>query len=149
MHIVNGNPGHRPLPEREPKPPEGLPTEPESVKRDQVASSEWERICALTVLKNARVITVQDGPILEATCSAYSLWREARDILLEKGLTYETTNTTGGLVVKKRPEAEIEASAWTRYVGGLTHFGLSPASRGKVARIDDDEGKSAAEAFLR
>lgn len=148
LRLVTGNPGKRPLPKHEPDPPAGMPDKPSSVSLAKIASAEWDRISALTVLKNARVITVQDGPILEATCCAYALWRQAWDVLQSEGLTYETTNTTGGLVIKKRPEAEIESSAWTRYVNGLTHFGLSPATRGKVSTIDDAQAQDPAEALL-
>jgi P27 family predicted phage terminase small subunit len=137
IHLVKGNPGRRPLPKGEPKPEQGDPAKPPPVARDAVASAEWDRLVANTTLKHARVLTKQDGQMLEATARAYSEY-EAADVALREagGLTYESTTPSGGVIVRSRPEVTIRADAWRRWVSGLTHFGLSPATRGKVQAID-------------
>lgn len=146
LKLVKGNPGRRPLNKSEPKPRNGNPKKPGDLV--ELASLEWDRITRLTSLKHARVLTVADGPILEATCMAYAMWRQAEKALREEGLTYETTNQSGGVMVRKRPEVEIVAEAWRRYVSGLTHFGLSPATRAKVQTVDDNEATDPAEHFF-
>lgn len=148
LRLVEGNRSRRPLPVGEPEPPAGLPDKPKHIAKDPIASAEWERICSLTVLKNARVLTVQDGPVLEATCMAYSWLRAAADILREDGLTYETTNTVDAVVMKPRPEAALAKSFLTEYRAFLTHFGLSPATRGKVTRLDEEQEADPAAGYL-
>ena len=152
MHIVRGTkgtPGRRPLPPDEPKPQQGDPTKPETVKRDPVAGREWDRLVANTTLKHARVLTVQDGQMLEATARAYSEY-EAADIALREhgGLTYESTTPSGGVIVRPRPEVTIRADAWRRWVSGLTHFGLSPATRPKVKAAKDGESDDPAAEYF-
>lgn len=141
LRLLRGNPGKRPLPKNEPKPPEVNPGKPAHIAKDKVASAEWDRLVALTTAKNARVLTVADGPMLEATVLAYSDLRESQRIIQAEGMTYETTNPAGSLMYRKRPEVEIGADAWRRYVVGLTHFGLSPATRTKVkaTELESDE----------
>jgi P27 family predicted phage terminase small subunit len=148
LKLVKGNPGRRALNKSEPKPRNGNPKKPDHLELLDFASTEWDRISKLTSLKHARVLTVADGPILEATCMAYARWRAAELAITEEGLTYETTNQGGGVMIRKRPEVEIAADAWRRYVAGLTHFGLSPATRAKVQTVDEDEAKDPAEGFF-
>lgn len=136
LKIVRGNPGHRALPKDEPAPPEIDPPKPKHVHQDAVASEEWDRLLDLTTMKGCRVLTVADGPMLEATVMAYSLYRAALETMRSEGTTFETTNSAGAIVIKIRPEVQIEKDAWRRYVNGLTHFGLSPATRSKVKTIE-------------
>lgn len=139
LRLLKGNPGKRKLPKKEPKPPEVDPAKPAHIAKDRVASAEWDRLVALTTTKNARVLTVADGPMLEATVLAYSSLRESERVIHAEGMTYETKNPAGSLMYRKRPEVEIAADAWRRYVVGLTHFGLSPATRTKV-KTSEPEG---------
>ncbi len=147
LKLVDGNPGNRPIPKNEPKPPEVDPSKPKHVTADRVASEEWDRLVALTTAKGARVLTVADGPMLEATVLAYADWHESRDAVREFGAVYETTTPSGAIMFRPRPEVAQRNDAWKRYVSGLTHFGLSPATRGKVKAIGD--GGDELDAMLR
>lgn len=137
LHLVRGNPGKRELPKKEPKPKRGKPAKPPHITSDKIASAEWDRIAALTSQRGANVLTVSCGPILEATALAYSILRAAQ-LELTKGLTYEVRTKAGGKMIRAKPQVFIAADAWRRYVAGLSHFGLSPATAGKVQTIDDD-----------
>ncbi len=146
--VLEGNRGKRPLSKREPKPQSGRPAKPMSVVADQISSAEWDRLANLTTLKHARVLTIADGPMLEATCMAYARAREADAVLDADGLTYQSVTQGGGFIVRPRPEAAISAEAWRRYTAGLTHFGLSPATRGKVEAQSEDGAADPAESYL-
>jgi P27 family predicted phage terminase small subunit len=148
LRLVDGNRGKRPLPKAEPKPKRGAPPIPPHVKSDPVAAEEWKRLAALTGAPSIGVLTVSDGPILEATVLAYSTFRLA-SAALEKSLTYTCPTKNGGTMVRSRPEVFIAADAWRRYVVGLTHFGLSPATRSKVSALPyDGQEKDPAAEFL-
>lgn len=148
LKLVDGNRGKRPLPKAEPKPQRGVPAIPSHVKTNAIAAEEWKRLIALAGAPNVGVLTISDGPILEATVLAYSTFRQA-SAALDKGLTFKCRTKSGGTMVRALPEVFIAADAWRRYVVGLTHFGLSPATRSKVAAIPDDgEEKDPSAEFL-
>ncbi len=127
--IAAGNPGKRKPPADEPQPEVGAPDRPAHVATNAVASGEWDRIVKLTTA--TRVLTVADGPILEMTALAYAEYRIAQKATA-KSLTYKVKTAAGSFIVKPRPEVPMAADAWRRYVNGLTHFGLTPATRAKV-----------------
>ncbi|MEO8277764.1 MAG: P27 family phage terminase small subunit [Thermoanaerobaculia bacterium] len=147
LRIVDGNRGKRAAPKKEPKPTRGIPATPSHVKADELAHAEWARLVTITNAPRTGVLTLADGPMLEATVLAYSTFRQAF-AALTKGLTYKCATKSGGVMYRQRPEVFIAADAWRRYITGLTHFWLSPAARGKVATIADDEEKDPAAEFL-
>jgi P27 family predicted phage terminase small subunit len=122
-----GNPGHRPKRHHEPRPDPGRPPRPEHL--NEIARAEWDRLVEL--LDGMKTLTVVDGPILESTVIAYAQNRAATAVVEERGLTY-TSETEKGEITRPRPEVAIIADSWRRYVGGLSHLGLTPATRGKV-----------------
>jgi P27 family predicted phage terminase small subunit len=116
-----------------------------------VASAEWNRLVELTTLKHAQVLTIADGPMLEATSRAYAEYEAADKVIRDHGggLTYESMTQGGGLMRRPLPEVAIRADGWRRWTAGLTHFGLSPATRGKVKRTDGEgEGKNPAASYF-
>lgn len=133
---LQGNPGKRALSTREPKPEVGAPTRPSNL--DDIAGAEWDRLSALT--SSMKVLTKADGPILEATVIAYRDMRAALGEIAADGgrRTYQTTNENGDLMIRKHPACEVAADGWRRYVTGLSHFGLSPATRAKVQAAPED-----------
>ena len=108
----------------------GVPPRPTHLKGD--AAKEWTRLAKLTT--GMRVLTVADGPILEATCMAYAELREAQRLIDKQGAVYQTLGPDGSvLMTRKNPAADLRSDAWKRWVSGLGHFGLSPATRSKVS----------------
>lgn len=79
LKLVTGNPGHRPLNEREPKPKPDMPTMPAWLDRE--AKAEWKR--QAPELYAVGVLTIVDGAVLAAYCEAFSLWKRA-SIRLQK-----------------------------------------------------------------
>lgn len=145
-----GRTGRRPLPSevkrahgerrpsrlnpREPRPQAGQPARP---RLSAVAGREWTRLAGLA--DGMKVLTTADGPILEATVYAFDELVAARAVLAREGRFYATRTKDGSTMKRAHPAVSVAADAWRRYVTGLAHFGLSPASRGKVATAPQTE----------
>src|SRR5262249_41286343 len=81
----------------EPQPEVGRPTKP--AHRGPYAAQEWDRLCEL--LAPLRVLTVADGPMLEATCMAYDDFRQAQDELARTGRFQQVRTKSGGSMWRK------------------------------------------------
>ncbi len=97
----------------------------------------------------AQVLTAAERSIIELAARAYAMWWTAEKALRDaKSLTYETTNTTGGRVIKTRPEVAIASDAWRRYRAAVCELGFTPAARTKATTIDaPDQDDQAGEFF--
>lgn len=141
---VKGNPGKRGYNKNEPQVAVGAPAAPADLNDDGLR--EWHRLVETCVA--SKVLTPADRAIVELAAHAYSTWIRAERVIESEGLTYETTNTTGGTVIKKRPEVEIASDGWRRYRAAICELGLTPAARAKVSAIgESDEADPAAKYF--
>jgi phage terminase small subunit len=70
---LRGNPGHRPLDDREPQPKVGEPPMPSGLSR--YAKQAWKRM--VPILLDMGVLTVADGDALMLYCEAYASWKTA------------------------------------------------------------------------
>jgi P27 family predicted phage terminase small subunit len=79
LKVLRGNPGHRPLPEREPEPTQSdaVPEPPPWIEGEGAA--EWRRVAP--ELHRLRLVTPVDLSVLEAYCLAYGHWRDAEEAL--------------------------------------------------------------------
>lgn len=75
------------------------------------------------------VLTETDGPALEAMAAAYEEMRHCLKICAEQGYTVE--GATGALV--RRPEATQLSQSQDRLMKWLSHFGMTPSTRAKIA----------------
>lgn len=141
---ARGNPGKRPYNKREPKLPKAEPPMPADLDDD--ALREWRRLVDVTM--KAEVLTEAERSIVEIAAHAYSTFVRAQREINAKGMTYETTNTTGGLVIKARPEIAIASDAWRRYRSAICELGLTPAARAKVSTVDPGEEESPAASYF-
>ena len=82
----------------EPEPAEGVPPKPAHLKGD--AAKEWARLAKLTT--DMRVLTVADGPMLEATCLVYAELRETERLIAKEGAIYQTVAADGAVVDRER-----------------------------------------------
>src|SRR5262249_30285062 len=82
LHILHGNPGHRPLNTNEPEPETSIPELPTILVGE--ALLEWHRITA--ELLQLGLVTKVDRAALAAYCQAWGRWVEA-----EEHLTTEAT----------------------------------------------------------
>ena len=101
------------------------------------AKQYWGEIGA--VLLGMKLCTAADGPALMLLTETMAEWAEARQAVHTRGLTYDTTTVSGGTMRRPNPEVAIAADAMKRALRMLTEFGLSPASRGKVSALGEEE----------
>jgi P27 family predicted phage terminase small subunit len=79
-----------------------------------------------------RVLTLADREALALTCSALAEHQRAAAVVAERGVAYEAPAKNGTVLYRERPEVRVASDAWRRALRGLTEFGLSPASRGRL-----------------
>lgn len=91
-----------------------------------LAVKMWQTV--MPELLSIKVLTIADIHNVEAFCMAYARWREAEDILTERGLVIETP--MGSLI--KNPAATIVAEAKKQMVQFGSLLGLDPSSRERL-----------------
>jgi P27 family predicted phage terminase small subunit len=137
LKALEGNPGKRPLPEKEPIPPAELPDPPEIL--DTYAREEWMRVgpglAALGILSGI------DRGLLTAYCMAWSRWKHAeeelqrlRDEAVAKGKNGELAalvNSTKAGNIIQNPLVGISNAAAAAYVkyGDLLGMGVNARAR--------------------
>jgi len=132
--VINGNPGHRPLPENEPEFENKIPECPKWL-RTKVAKDEWARVT--TLLSDAGVITNADGNALAMYCYIVSEIDRLTKALKGKNNDVIVTmkmDPLGNEVreIKTNPRA-VRLENYIkelRYYSSL--FGLDPADRSKI-----------------
>lgn len=135
LKILQGNPGHRRLNPREPKPSPGIP-----VSLIALSTKSQATYAALAAqLEAMGVLTIADGSALELLADVLTEYRAARDVVQTKGATYSCRTKNNGQMTRIRPEVRIAESAMKRALAMLTEFGLTPAARTKVTAAPTDE----------
>lgn len=126
-----GNPGKRPLNDREPQPRAELPRCPAWLKGE--ARREWRRMAK--ELHEIGVLTTIDRAALAGYCVAYGRWMEAEKIVAEKGAVLKTT--AGNLI--QNPYLAVANKAWEHMMKAAVEFGLTPSSRSRVKVVEVKE----------
>jgi len=133
LRMLEGNPGKRPLNEREPQPPIGRPRCPEYL--DDLAKREWRRL--VPILEKMRVLTEADDIALANLCMQYSLLQQAQVKLAKTGLLIKTRSG----YIQQSPLVAIVANC-VEQVGRLCReFGLTPASRTRISVPPEEPGR--------
>lgn len=122
---LEGNPGRRPLNEREPKPRKRRPKMPAWLSEDEQA--EWKRITR--ELAAMQLLTSADADAIAVYCQVAVRYRAASDEVRDKGLTVMTPN--GYPVIN--PALSIVNKCIQQMHRLLTEFGMTPASRSRIA----------------
>ena len=86
MKLLEGNPGKRPLNEREPVPPKGNIKCPDWLLPE--AKKEWKRLAPS--LEALGVLTLVDLTAFEGYCQAYARWKEAEAFITQHGSIFKT-----------------------------------------------------------
>lgn len=127
-----GNPGKRPLNEREPDfkdltnidPPDWLP---------ELAAEMWQRV--VPELLREKVIKITDLHLVESFCTAYSNWRLAQNSVNEFGIIMQ--NASGGPAKNPALTALNESNNQMMKLGAA--LGLSPADRTRLMGDKDPD----------
>jgi len=119
-----GNPGRRPLNDREPQPAKVTPTMPEHLDED--ARREWRRL--VRILRRMRVLTEADGIALGTLCQAQSTLAKAQIQITRTGLVVKTPNG----FVQQNPLLKVVNQQSEIVIRHFREFGLTPASRSRL-----------------
>jgi P27 family predicted phage terminase small subunit len=138
LKLLRGNPGKRPLNDKEPR-PDGAPVCPDWL--DGEAQREWDRVVPRLV--RLGLATELDQALLAAYCAGWSQWRRATEVVAREGATY----TTGGGLVRRRPEVAIAQEAGRQLERLAARFGFSPADRARLA-VEPPRGPDPLDALL-
>lgn len=119
----------------EAKMPAGTPERPKHLTGH--ARKRWDNL--IPILSAAQVLTLADLGALEIGCAAYDDWRTARAVVKREGMSYESVSVDDEgnerKIIRPRPEVAIASDAWKRYRAFLSEYGLTAASRSKVAPL--------------
>jgi P27 family predicted phage terminase small subunit len=145
---LRGNPGHRPLNEKEPKLETKAPEMPPDLP--ELAQKEWKAI--VPVLLRLGMLTEIHGKALAAYCFAYARWHQAEEEVSKRGILIEETifDKDGNEVsskLKRNPAVSISNEALKIMKSYLTEFGLTPSS-GSRLQIEQPEEEDPLDAYL-
>jgi len=145
LRVLQGNPGHRPIPTNTPKPKPKAPPCPAFL--DDVAKTEWKR--AGRELERLGLLTGLDMVAFAAYCQLYSRWKACEDIIREKGITdtisrLDKEGNEVTLFDQTRPEVVIARQSLQLIKVYCAEFGLTPSSRARItlpgAKDEDPDG---------
>lgn len=136
-----GNPGRRPLNDREPQLPIAEPTMPSWISRE--AKAEWKKI--VPYLLAMRVLTEADGAALVGYCQAWAEIQICTRALNQDGRfpkepVVDRDGNVLGCKVRAHPAIRAQRDAFARLKSYLALFGLSPSDRSSVIAQDDRAG---------
>jgi len=137
IRALEGNAAKRPLPSNEPLPLAGEPDMPAHLDRE--ARREWRRL--VPILLSMRVLTVADGVALANLCQAYSMLVRAHQAM------QQAAKSGGSGLLMKTPSGYVQQSPLIGIINSQVEiinrisreFGLTPASRTRVAAMNDSE----------
>ena len=136
LRAIEGNPSHaRPINHDEPMPEKGHKPAPDYFTERAV---KWYNEL-IADLEKIGVMTKVDSRAAEMLIVAYEEYRLLSEQIEKEGFTYWAQSATGGELLKGNPAVNQRSNAWNRIRGMLQEFGLTPASRSKVAATKVDE----------
>ena len=137
LKVLEGNPGKRPLNDREPVPPKGTLKCPAWLLPE--AKKEWKRLAP--ALEAMGVLTMADLTAFAGYCQAYARWREAEEFITQHGSIFRTPSG----YVQQVPQVSI-AQTYLKIMNKFAEqFGLTPSSRSRIIASDGGPADAADE----
>jgi P27 family predicted phage terminase small subunit len=134
LRLIQGNPGHRPIPpEIQPERPPEVPEPPDDLGAD--GKAEWRRVAP--ELYHLQLLTRIDLRCFAAYCQAYDRWITAERVLAhmagrdEVGFGLMIRTVSGE--AKENPLVRTSREAAAAMVRYAAEFGLTPVSRARLA----------------
>jgi len=124
LKLLDGNPGKRPLNDREPVPPKGNVKCPSWLMPE--AKKEWRRLAPS--LEAMGVLTMADLTAFAGYCQAFARWKEAEERLAVAGAIFKTPSG----YVQQVPQVSIAQQNLKIMQSFCTEFGLTPATRARI-----------------
>lgn len=156
LKLVQGNPGKRPINDKEPTPKRAKPPRPGHMS--ELAKKAWPKVSR--ILAGLSVLTLADGLALEGLCEAYAELQAARKAIREAGGEYyfcpmgpSGVDADGKPVAapgmwRAHPAVAMRNDADRRLRAWLVEFGLTPAARSKVKVDGQPASEDPAERFF-
>jgi len=127
LKLLAGNPGKRPLNEREPQFQNRMPPPPSHL--DRLERQEWNRICKM--LAAARILTEADRDALAVYSVIYTRWAEAEREIKKNGPVVKVGNS-----IQLSPYLTIANRCMEQMLRLWAEFGLTPSSRTRIVAAD-------------
>jgi P27 family predicted phage terminase small subunit len=124
LKLLKGNPGKRPLPAHEPKPPASKRPRASAHLCDE-AKKEFSRVAK--ILAPLGLLTSADQRALEIYAETYAQWKDATEHVNETGLVIRSPSN----FPIQNPYLAIANAAAKRMQALLCEFGMTPSSRSK------------------
>lgn len=124
LKVLEGNPGKRPLNDKEPKPEKKAPRCPSWLEPE--AKKEWKRMAK--TLESIGVLTKVDMTAFAGYCQAYARWKEAEEFLSKHGTIFKTPSG----YIQQVPQVSIAQTYLKVMKDFCSEFGLTPASRTRI-----------------
>lgn len=141
LKILEGNPGRRPINDREPMAPAEVPECPDYL--DDEAKAEWFRMSA--VLRDMGLLTQADRAALAAYCVLYSRWVAAERQVQRLGTIVKSPLKNFPM---KSPYLTVADQALEEMRKFMVEFGLTPSSRGRIRLPEDSPAGDEFDRFL-
>lgn len=126
LKLLRGNPGRRPLNEREPMPTPGRPAALDCLS--PAATVHFGRLSEQLSAMN--VLTEADQAALSALAQSVADYEEATRALEKFGVVIKSRQ---GMV--RSPWLIVRKQAWEQMQRGFSDFGLTPSSRSKIQTV--------------
>ena len=124
LKLLEGNPGKRPINEKEPIPPKGTVKCPTWLEPE--AKKEWKRLAPS--LEAMGVLTQADLTAFAGYCQAYARWKEAEEFISQHGSIFQTPSG----YVQQVPQVSIAQQNLKIMQIFCSEFGLTPATRARI-----------------
>ena len=135
LKALAGNPGKRPINDREPVPPSGVPDPPEWMTGGSL--NVWETLAPIAIAMG--VLTKADVPSFARYCDMLHRWIEARDFIEEHGTTYPVRDDKGNVKhIRSFPQFMHYRQLDKELRAHEVQFGLTPSARSRI--MNSDEG---------
>ena len=124
LKMLEGNPGKRPLNDKEPQPEKKAPRCPSWLEPE--AKKEWKRMSK--TLETIGVLTQVDMTAFAGYCQAYARWKEAEEFLSKHGTIFKTPSG----YIQQVPQVSIAQTYLKVMKDFCSEFGLTPAARTRI-----------------
>lgn len=125
LKILSGNPGKRPINDKEPKPKRARPTCPSFLSKD--AKALWKKL--IPELDRLGLMTVVDTSALSSFCQAWAEFKWTTETLEAEGRTLESPKRG----TYPHPAVAMQRSAMQQIRAFSALFGFDPSSRSRIS----------------
>lgn len=141
LKLLEGNPGRRPLNQKEPQPEKKAPRCPAWLAPE--AKKEWRRMSRQ--MERLGVLTQVDAAAFAGYCQAYARWKEAEEFISKHGTIFKTPSG----YIQQVPQVSIAQTYLKIMRDFCAEFGLTPSSRSRITTNAATESDDPMERLLK